>query len=91
MQSAEALILVSGTAVVISNSFLAAFLKKAIWLFWGYDLKRLKPFDCALCLGFWLSFFYSKEISMFSIGYAFTCALSAEIASRLFNLIPVRL
>lgn len=79
-------------AVIIANSGLKTFLKNAASVFFKWELKRVKPFDCALCLGFWLGLYqYWQGVTVESFGCACVCSLASESLYRLFKLIPVRI
>jgi hypothetical protein len=85
------IILTVSTAVVIVNIGVATFIKRAIFVFTGRRLKRLKPLDCALCLSFWITLifqFIEYGVTFESIGVAFFAALIGEAVHRLINLIP---
>lgn len=75
---------ISAMAIVIANSGLKTFLKKAVFVFFKKELKRVKPFDCALCLSFWISLFMFHDILL-----SFSVALLTETLYRLFKLIPL--
>ena len=84
------ILLISATAIVIANSGLKIFLKRFALLFFKKELKRVKPFDCALCLALWLGLWqYWSGMNFQSFGCAFVCALCAETLFRLFKLIPM--
>jgi len=64
------------------------------WLFYRiytrqteYNPKRLKPFDCPMCLSFWLTvcFVLIPECSVRSILLPFAAAGSSVIINRIFR------
>lgn len=75
---------ISAMAIIIANSGLKTFLKKAAFVFFKKELKRVKPFDCALCLSFWISLYLYHDILL-----SFGIALMTETLYRLFKLIPL--
>lgn len=75
---------ISAMAIIIANSGLKTFLKKAAVVFFKKELKRVKPFDCALCLSFWISLYLYQDVLL-----SFGIALLTETLYRLFKLIPL--
>lgn len=63
---------------------------KRIWYktYYGEPVpRRLKPFDCVLCLSFWLAFFYSLTCKNFFDTFLYSAAtsLGASVLSLILN------
>lgn len=47
---------------------------------WYLQITRLKPFDCPLCLSFWIAFIYSFVTHPSVMTNLFTAAMSSVLA-----------
>lgn len=49
-----------------------------LWVKWKLNLKRFKPFDCAMCLSWWLGIVYfgiSTQNAILTVGCAALCSV----------------
>lgn len=82
------IILIISTAIVFVESGIPKMMKALINNITKWNLKRLKPFDCTLCMGFWIGLAFHHS-SIEDIMIAFFCAFLSELTYRLYKLIPI--
>lgn len=62
---------------------------KRIWYVtdqFGYiKPRRVKPFDCEVCMGFWLGFFYNLDSGITAIIYGIVCSALTVILTKVLN------
>ena len=85
MQKIIDIIAITCLAVFIAEaSGIMGWVKFLLYVFFKRpQSKRLKPFDCSMCLAFWISIFYFWNNSPIIIVYAATASVTAIVVESI--------
>lgn len=78
--------------VVVISGVPSNFIRRYFKVFHSRELQSVKPFTCALCMGFWLMLLYqahTNTIDIDAVLISFITAFISETINRLFNNIPI--
>lgn len=94
MTDYKLLLLISLASLFIAEwSGVVQYLKYLIYLATGRDFnKRLKPFDCGMCLTFWntLAIFVYLHYEWYSLLYAFANAGVSVLICKVYNRLDIK-